>query len=95
MKYTKFNNGDYVYMKDDHADGIYFIVAGRVDFMTLFEGEMLTFNTMTNGSYFGEAEFLLDSNRYYSAYAQKNTELFHLDHTSTVHMFEEHPRIER
>ena len=44
-----------VYMKDDYANEVYFIVRGSVDFLLTKE---FKFRTMLDGSHFGEYEVI-------------------------------------
>lgn len=81
-------------MQDDHPYDIFFIVAGRVNFL-LEVGECV-FKTWPAGSYFGEIEIILHKKRICTAKAEMQCDLFTLNkkYYSTI-IYNDYPEIER
>ena len=75
----KYKRGHFIYEKGQHADEMYFIVEGRVNFV--IEDEGIIFNTMIEGSYFGEAELIRSKPRDFSTLADTNVKLLSLTHS--------------
>jgi len=57
---------------------MYFIVKGRVNFV--LEEENIIFNTMIEGSYFGEVELIRSKPRDFSTLADSKVQLLSLPH---------------
>lgn len=56
LQYTTIRSQEFVYLKDDYPEDIYFVVTGRVNY--LFGKQNSIFKTIVTGSYFGEIEML-------------------------------------
>jgi len=50
-------SSEYVYVTDEHADEIYFIVSGRAQYV--FGEDDVAFKTYDRGSYFGDVEVIM------------------------------------
>ena len=57
LKPVKVCKGDYIFMKGDPVDGIYFIKEGEAAFVERKPRADLIFATNKAGSYFGEMDF--------------------------------------
>lgn len=65
LKYRVFLAGMFIFMKNEHPEGIYFIVKGRVNF--LIPERLIVFKSIIAGSYFGEYEIITKTTRSFSA----------------------------
>lgn len=69
LKQMNFFAGEYLYIQNEHADEVYFILKGKVKLMyDLTDGEIpkpynIPFNMYVEGSYFGDSDVLADNER--------------------------------
>lgn len=66
-------SSEYVYVTDEHADEIYFIVSGRAQYV--FGEDDVAFKTYDRGSYFGDVEVIMQIPRKYNVKAIEDLEL--------------------
>lgn len=72
--------GEYIYMKGDMIDGIYFIKQGRACYVEPRPQADLIFASLTTGAYFGDVDFvaannILEGTRNFTVKAMKDVEL--------------------
>lgn len=65
---------DFVYRKGDYADEMYFIVAGRVNYV--YGAHNYVFKSIVRGSYFGEIELLEQRPRDFSVMTEESCSFF-------------------
>ena len=58
LKPVKVCKGEYIYMKKDTIDGIYFINEGKAAYIDQQKKIDLTFSEIETGAYFGDVDFL-------------------------------------
>lgn len=80
LKPLKAAKGDYIYLKGDVVDGVYFIKRGEAAFVEKRSAADLIFATNITGSYFGDVDFaasdeLKESKRLYSVKAMSDMDL--------------------
>ncbi|CAG9329138.1 unnamed protein product [Blepharisma stoltei] len=78
LKPQRVEEGEIIYKKGDFASEMYFIVSGQVAMMTAVSGgEMIPFNVLTEGYYFGEIDILFseEKERLYDVKALESSEL--------------------
>ena len=69
LRQMNFFAGEYLYIQNEHADEVYFILKGKVKLLyDLTEGEIpkpynIPFNMYVEGSYFGDSDVLVDKDR--------------------------------
>jgi len=84
-------HNDFVYKKDEHADEIYFIVKGKVDYRTSQSSS--PFKTIYKSNYFGDIEAILGIPRKYFARAARNLELMNMPKVIIEKIKDEFPMI--
>ena len=94
LKPLKANKGDYIYLKGDIVDGVYFIKRGEAAFVDKRPAADLVFATNLAGSYFGDVDFaasdeLHESKRLYSVKAMTDMDLFLLKKEDIYNMDQE------
>jgi hyperpolarization activated cyclic nucleotide-gated potassium channel 1 len=51
-------SGEIIYEEDEHADEIYFIVKGRVNYVYNNGDELMIYKSVQRGAYFGDIEVI-------------------------------------
>ena len=85
------NVNEFVYKKGEYAEEIYFIVRGRVSYVTGKDSAKLT--SMQRGSYFGDIEVMLQIPRKYSSKTQRDCELLIMSKELLNEIVEEYPKV--
>eukprot|EP00828_Plagiopyla_frontata_P046040 TRINITY_DN8052_c0_g2_i1.p1 TRINITY_DN8052_c0_g2~~TRINITY_DN8052_c0_g2_i1.p1 ORF type:complete len:451 (+),score=54.94 TRINITY_DN8052_c0_g2_i1:23-1375(+) len=91
LKPLSLKANDFLWATDDHPDSIFFLVDGRINYMTSFEEkptksqqiltpkqQFVIFKKMIQGSYFGEVEVILKKKRYFDAICETDCELYYI-----------------
>lgn len=63
LRPVKVCKGEYIYMKSDTIDGIYFINEGKAAYIDIMKKIDLTFSELETGAYFGDVDFLASNAR--------------------------------
>ena len=84
LKPVKVCKGDYIFMKGDSLDGIYFIKKGEAAFVERRPTVDLVFGTLRQGAHFGDIDFTnleegATNCRHFSVKAKKDMELLLLE----------------
>ena len=84
LKPYKVSKGDYIYLKGDSPDGIYFIKSGEAAFVERRPRADLIFATNKPGSYFGDIDFAVinqrrEATRLFSVKARTDMDLLLLE----------------
>lgn len=82
---------EFVYKQGEHADEIYFIANGKVNFACSNKYE--SFQEQNSGSYFGDIEVVQSIPRQYNVVAKKNCDLLTMNKNLVLYIKEEFPSI--
>lgn len=83
-------DSEFIYIRGDHPEEVYFIVKGKVNFMY---GPNSVFKTTSTGSYFGEIELLEQIPREFSTMSEDNCEFMLMNRAIFEEVMKEYPKI--
>ncbi|KRX06126.1 Cyclic nucleotide-binding protein [Pseudocohnilembus persalinus] len=88
---ASFKAGEYVYKKGEHANTIYFLIKGRVNYIVGNQG--LCFKTLPQKSYFGEIECFRVCLRLFSVQCQTNCDLMCIERDQLNQLLQKYKQI--
>ena len=80
-----------IYEKGQHAEDVYFISEGRVNFV--YGNDYIEIKTMTPGSYFGEIEIMEDIPRKITAITEIKCEMYLMNSNIFFTVLREYPTV--
>jgi hypothetical protein len=91
LVYFEMHDRETLYLKDDFADEMYFLIKGKIGFV--FGKQNLVFKSMIAGSYFGEIEMIEQKPREFGAMAVGKCSLLAMPKTIFQYMMKQYPKI--
>ena len=93
MTFKRFKKLEVLYEKGQHAEDVYFISEGRVNFV--YGKDYIEIKTMTPGSYFGEIEIMEDTLRKITAITETKCEMYLMNANIFFTVLKEYPDVSR
>lgn len=87
LEFVKYEHKEEIWCKKSHSNGIYFIISGRVHFLH----DEIFFYSYTPGSFFGDLEVIMKTERKFDAVAQGICKCFKLDNEVFDYFKENYP----